>query len=103
MDFVNTLIAVSFFVLLCMTLAILIYVCSKLFYVKEDPRVDQVMKYLPNINCGACGYPGCNGLANAIVKKGEKPRLCKPIKKENIDLIEEYIEKTTGPNGEYVE
>ena len=44
---------------------------SKYLYVKEDERIDGVTKLLPNANCGACGYPGCRGLAEAIVKGEE--------------------------------
>lgn len=41
---------------------------SKIFAVEEDPRVGQVMECLPGANCGGCGYPGCGGLATAIVE-----------------------------------
>ncbi|MFO7152433.1 MAG: RnfABCDGE type electron transport complex subunit B [Bacillota bacterium] len=40
---------------------------SKKFAVETDPRVDSVLEALPGANCGACGYPGCGGLARAIV------------------------------------
>lgn len=39
---------------------------SKIFAVEVDPKVDAVRKALPGANCGACGYPGCDGLAEAI-------------------------------------
>ncbi len=41
---------------------------SKIFAVDEDPRVGQVLECLPGANCGGCGYPGCGGLATAIVE-----------------------------------
>lgn len=99
---VNLLIAVGFFTVLSAILAGAICICAKIFYVKDDPRFEEVLKNLPGANCGGCGYPGCSGLANAIIKEGVKPANCKPIKKENIDIIEEYIKKTTGPNGEFI-
>jgi Na+-translocating ferredoxin:NAD+ oxidoreductase subunit B len=40
---------------------------SKKFAVEEDPRIGLVKAALPGANCGACGYPGCDALANAIV------------------------------------
>ena len=40
---------------------------GKIFYVKEDTRASDIKELLPNYNCGACGYPGCSGFANAIV------------------------------------
>ena len=35
--------------------------------VEEDPRIEQVERLLPGSNCGACGQPGCRGLAERIV------------------------------------
>ncbi|MEJ8553156.1 RnfABCDGE type electron transport complex subunit B [Tepidibacter sp. Z1-5] len=45
---------------------------SKKFAVEVDPRVEAINEALPGANCGGCGYPGCGGLANAIVA-GEAP------------------------------
>ncbi len=51
--------------------AILLFFVAKKFYVEEDPRIDQVAALLPGANCGGCGYPGCRGLAEAIVKAAD--------------------------------
>ena len=40
---------------------------SKIFYVKEDPRIAEIEEILPNANCGACGYAGCHDFAKARV------------------------------------
>ena len=48
--------------------AVVLYVCSKKFAVKEDPRLAIVSEALPGANCGGCGFPGCSGLADALVK-----------------------------------
>ena len=48
--------------------ALVLYVCSKKFYVYEDPRIAQVTEQLPGANCGGCGFAGCGGLADALVK-----------------------------------
>ena len=40
--------------------------------VEVDPREEEILGVLPGNNCGGCGYPGCSGLAAAIVK-GEAP------------------------------
>lgn len=45
---------------------------SKIFEVETNPKADEVRKVLPGANCGACGYPGCDGLANAIAE-GKAP------------------------------
>ena len=40
--------------------------------VEVDPREEEILGVLPGNNCGGCGYPGCSGLAAAIVA-GEAP------------------------------
>lgn len=39
--------------------------------VKTDKRVDELLEVLPGLNCGACGYAGCSGYAEALVKEEE--------------------------------
>jgi len=40
---------------------------AKKFAIEQDPRQDMITGVLPGANCGGCGYPGCSGLAGAIV------------------------------------
>ncbi|HHU79208.1 MAG: RnfABCDGE type electron transport complex subunit B [Caldicoprobacterales bacterium] len=51
---------------------------SKKFAVETDPRIDDIREALPGANCGACGYPGCDGLASAIAA-GEAPVNACPV------------------------
>jgi len=48
--------------------AVILYVVSKRFAVKEDPRLAEVVAVLSGANCGGCGFAGCSGLADALVK-----------------------------------
>jgi len=48
--------------------AVMLYYAAKKFQVYEDPRIDEVEAVLPSANCGGCGYPGCRGFAEALVK-----------------------------------
>lgn len=41
---------------------------SRKFYVKVDPRVEQVDDALPGANCGACGMAGCRQMALKVVE-----------------------------------
>ncbi|HKL85636.1 MAG TPA: RnfABCDGE type electron transport complex subunit B [Treponemataceae bacterium] len=41
---------------------------KKMFFVAVDPTESEVRAALPGANCGACGYPGCDGLAAAIAR-----------------------------------
>ena len=63
-------------------LGVLIYIVGKVFYVEEDPSIEEVVELLPKYNCGACGYPGC-----------KEPELCKPMKKEDLPAIKDYLKK----------
>ena len=58
--------------------AVLLSIASKVFEVKLDPTVDKVLSALPGANCGACGFPGCEGCANAIAK-GDAPVTACPV------------------------
>ncbi len=53
-------------------------VASKRFHVDTDPRIEEVYEALPGVDCGACGYPGCSGYAEAVVLKGADVALCVP-------------------------
>lgn len=62
--------------------SISLLVVARKFAVKEDPRIEQVAEMLPGINCGACGFAGCRGLAEAMVdaaKTGEIADLRCPV------------------------
>ncbi|MCQ2256686.1 MAG: RnfABCDGE type electron transport complex subunit B [Bacteroidaceae bacterium] len=71
MDFQLILIAVAALAILGFALAMLLFVVSKKFAVKEDPRIGQVAEVLPGANCGGCGFPGCGGMAAACVKAAD--------------------------------
>jgi len=51
-------------------------VAAKVFAIEEDPRVIEVRAALPGANCGACGFPGCDGLANAIASGNAPVNAC---------------------------
>lgn len=47
-------------------IGIVLGVAGKKLAVEVDERVVEVREVLPGNNCGACGYPGCDGLSAAI-------------------------------------
>ena len=61
---------------LTFALATLLILASRALYVHEDPRLDIVEDLLPHSNCGACGYPGCRGFAEALVAGTVQPAGC---------------------------
>lgn len=51
-------------------------ITSLVFHVQRDPRIDLVREMLPGANCGACGFSGCDGYADAIVVDGKPVSFC---------------------------
>jgi len=46
----------------------LLGVTGRVFAVPSNPTVDALRECLPGANCGACGYPGCDGYASAVAE-----------------------------------
>ncbi|MGQ9471362.1 MAG: RnfABCDGE type electron transport complex subunit B [Candidatus Aminicenantales bacterium] len=46
------------------------------FKVEEDPRVEAIATALPQANCGACGFAGCQALAEALVAGKAQTNAC---------------------------
>ncbi|MBR3778136.1 MAG: RnfABCDGE type electron transport complex subunit B [Clostridia bacterium] len=72
---------------IALLLGILLAVISHFFAVPEDPTQQQVRACLPGINCGACGYKGCDDYAAAVAGGGVKPNLCIPGAQSVADAI----------------
>ncbi len=70
---------------------------AKKFSVKKDPRVEQVVSVLASAHCGACGYPGCEQYAEAVVTDpAVSPNLCTP----GGDKAAEMVALITGKKAE---
>ena len=93
--------AISILLVLGLILGLGLAIAAKVLYVKEDERIDEVAKRLPNYNCGSCGYPGCKGLAEAIVTgKEDNLKKCKPGKEDsNFKPIIEYLDQHPNEDG----
>lgn len=75
--------------------AVILFVVARKFRVDEDPRIDEVVEMLPGANCGGCGYPGCRGLAEALVRAADKGDIgglmCPPGGNETMNRIGEFL------------
>ncbi|MFZ2338313.1 MAG: Fe-S cluster domain-containing protein [Bacteroidales bacterium] len=65
--------------LLAFLSAVILYFVAQKFKVYEDPRIDEVQALLPGANCGGCGFAGCRGLAEAIVRSDSFEGLYCPV------------------------
>jgi len=73
---ISILIAVLSLTVVAFFLALCIFFISKKFHVEEDPLIGVITKLLPGVNCGACGYPGCANLAEALVNTRDPSKVC---------------------------
>lgn len=78
-------------------LGFLIFIVEKYFHVEEDTRLQTIQTLLPGVNCGACGFPGCAGLAQAIFDGKGKPAQCKPISADKRKALEDYVKEAFAP------
>ena len=81
-------------------LGVMLGVASKVCHVELDEREAKVTEMLPGYNCGGCGYPGCSGLAAALIGKETDTVSCKPCKADRKKEIVDYLNSTPGPDGE---
>ena len=56
--------------------ALLLGIASRIFYVKENPLVEELESALPGANCGGCGFAGCHAAAVAIALGKAPPNIC---------------------------
>lgn len=76
----------------------LLAVASKVMAVKVDENFQPIRECLPGANCGACGYPGCDGYAQALVQREAKTNLCTP----GGDGVSRMLSEVTGAEFEDV-
>lgn len=70
---------------------------AQYFHVEIDPKISKVEEVLPGINCGACGYAGCSGYAEAVATDSEvSSSLCIP----GGEKVAEQIAEITGKSAE---
>ena len=89
--YMQYLIPVLLFAALGVLAGVLLTVCSKVFAVKTDERLEQLQEALPQINCGSCGYSGCNAYADAILNSGAPLNMCKPGGAESAGKLSEIM------------
>lgn len=75
---------------------VVLALASRYLAVEEDPRIGEVERLLPGSNCGACGQPGCRGLAERIVAGEQPPSRCTVSSPAGLEAIGEYLGVAVG-------
>ncbi|MDR2659032.1 MAG: RnfABCDGE type electron transport complex subunit B [Spirochaetaceae bacterium] len=70
------LVTIIFAAALAFILSVLLAIFRKVFNVKTDVLVSLIRDTLPGANCGACGFPGCDGFATAVADHEAAPDKC---------------------------
>lgn len=79
MDFTFIMITVATLAVTGLVAAVILYFVSQKFKVVEDSRIGDVEAVLPGANCGGCGFPGCHGMACALVQADDLSKLMCPV------------------------
>ena len=87
---------------LSLVLALILSFASTALEVEEDPRLQDILDMLPNANCGACGNPGCKGMADAILREDARLSQCKPGDQDMREDIRDYLLDHPDEAGELV-
>ncbi len=70
---------------------VILTLASHFFSVPEDETEKQLRECLPGVNCGACGYTGCDEYAKALAEGKAEPNLCVPGSTDTAEKISEIL------------
>lgn len=87
----NILIAFILMLSISLVACVALTLVSRFFGIEEDPKKKEVRECLPGINCGACGFKGCDDYAEALAQQQAKPNLCVPGAKKVIKKISKIL------------
>ncbi len=71
---------------------------DKKLQVVEDPKITEVYKLLPHVNCGACGYVSCHDFAEHVVTDGEEISKCRVLGEEAKEELFKLMGQKEGDN-----
>lgn len=71
-------------------------IASIVMAVPKDEKAEAILECLPGANCGACGFSGCSGYANALAKGEAELGLCSPGGQECATQVGEILGLSTS-------
>lgn len=75
---IDILIPVAIFIGLGLVSGVALSIFSKIFAVETDERIEKVREVLPGLNCGVCGFSGCEDYATNLVNNDAPTNKCVP-------------------------
>lgn len=88
----SVLVPIGIAAAIALLLGVVLVFFSKLFAVPVDAKLEEIRDLLPGVNCGACGYSGCDGYAEAL-GSGEDTDVtkCSPGGSETAALLAQVL------------
>jgi electron transport complex protein RnfB len=71
-------------------------IASAKLKVASDPRLDEIADLLPSANCGACGYAGCQAMAEALLAGKANSSACTLIPRDVAERAAEIAGTSVG-------
>jgi len=75
---------------------------ARKFHVEKDPNVDNIVRILPGVNCGGCGYPGCAVFAERVVSGEASYNACPPGGESAATEIAKFLGIDASPSNRKV-
>ncbi len=79
--------------------ALALLIASEKLRVTVDPKIDQIHKALPNLDCGACGFPGCSQYAKAVLNDTNLLGKCSPGGPKTAQAIAQILSLQISESG----
>ena len=100
------MIEAKFILYLCLSLLLIGFVLSVLYSFTDknsNSAQKRIEKLLPGINCGQCGYPGCQAYASALANHEAQANLCKPAGADVAKQVSELTGSSLESGQDYEE
>ncbi len=99
----TALLGLVFFIFFGTFCGIMLAYAARRFAVEVDPKIEAVRAALPGANCGACGFAGCDGYAEAVVVDPKVAvNKCAPGKSAVAEKVAEITGKAAAAAGEVI-
>ncbi|OHB73667.1 MAG: hypothetical protein A2Z25_06545 [Planctomycetes bacterium RBG_16_55_9] len=79
--------------------ALVLLIASVKLKVEVDPKVEQVYGVLPHLDCGACGFAGCQQYAKSLLANAELIGKCAPGGPETAAKIADILNLQVSDSG----
>lgn len=77
--------------ILIITITALILGFILVLFDNDNNSDEEILKYLPGLNCGGCGFGSCKGMVEAIKKDKLNYQRCRPLRGEKKEELEKIL------------